>query len=355
MIAQLKSAILLDRRPIAIALTYVLLGNLALWWKGAPLPTGDSIWLNAFLYLTIILVWLVGKYLWMLVKTRKESAIAHSVVFLSSQLSAGYRAAPLFALLILFMPTFSALKGAIFRFNDYSWDNVFIQIDHTIHGTDPWLLLQPVFGFPVITYAISVAYQIWLLLIYAGVMIFFFRYDRPKLREQFLIMFFLGWAVAGTLLAILFASVGPCFVEPIFDVQRFAAQTAYLKSVEAHYPILVNDVQQLLLERYRNRSAELGAGITAMPSMHVALACLFWLSFRQLSKWAGWAGLLFLTLIQIGSVHLGWHYAIDGYFSIALTVLLWWLCSLWLDLSGKHGRAESLTLGPQNRFKTEYI
>lgn len=39
--------------------------------------------------------------------------------------------------------------------------------------------------------------------------------------------------------------------------------------------------------------------------------------------WVKWAGIANCALILFGSVLLGWHYAIDGYFSIAATIVIW--------------------------------
>ncbi|MCV5838215.1 phosphatase PAP2 family protein, partial [Escherichia coli] len=47
------------------------------------------------------------------------------------------------------------------------------------------------------------------------------------------------------------------------------------------------------------------------------------LSICRLNKKLGYFAYAFAILIQIGSVHLGWHYAIDGYVGTLLTVLLW--------------------------------
>ena len=38
---------------------------------------------------------------------------------------------------------------------------------------------------------------------------------------------------------------------------------------------------------------------------------------------AGWLVAAYALVIQIGSVHLGWHYAIDGYVGAALALSIW--------------------------------
>ena len=48
------------------------------------------------------------------------------------------------------------------------------------------------------------------------------------------------------------------------------------------------------------------------------------ISRRQINlAYSGYLTLIYLFFIQIGSVHLGWHYAVDGYASMILTWLLW--------------------------------
>lgn len=331
LIEQLKTAVYLDRRPMILAIIYIVFCNAALGYQGAARPSNLSIGANLLGYTICIFGWLAFRYIYMLVATRRESAIFHSIKFFKDLLPTFVRSTPLFVVMMLFMPTFSAMKGAIFQFNEYSWDQTFIEWDVWLHGTDPWLLLQPLLGFPVVTYAISVAYHAWLMLIYGGFLLVLSAYSRPHLREQFLCTFILIWGFIGTILAMIFASVGPCFADPILGIDRFTELTDYLVSVKAHYPILVSDTQDFLLDRYRNRNGDLGAGITAMPSVHVALACLFWLTARQVGKWLGYAAFAFLVIIQIGSVHLAWHYAVDGYVSIAITIGLWKLIGYWTN------------------------
>ncbi|WP_119301036.1 phosphatase PAP2 family protein [Dongia deserti] len=80
-------------------------------------------------------------------------------------------------------------------------------------------------------------------------------------------------------------------------------------------------VQDLL---YQQSDTGLGLGISAAPSMHVAST---WLIARMLQtyygRWPPSPVAAFLGVILIGSVHLGWHYALDGYVSIAAAWAPW--------------------------------
>ena len=44
-----------------------------------------------------------------------------------------------------------------------------------------------------------------------------------------------------------------------------------------------------------------------------------------LRRWPGRLFALYGLIILLGSVHLGWHYAVDGYVSILAVPMLWWL------------------------------
>jgi hypothetical protein len=74
------------------------------------------------------------------------------------------------------------------------------------------------------------------------------------------------------------------------------------------------------------RDDKIAGAIAAMPSLHVASACAFYLVARISNRRLGWAFFTFLVLMLLGSIHLGWHYAIDGYAGIAGTIAIWWGC-----------------------------
>ncbi len=86
--------------------------------------------------------------------------------------------------------------------------------------------------------------------------------------------------------------------------------------------------QQLLLHDYRASTLALGAGISAMPSLHNAMAVLFACAAWHANRRMGWLFSGYAVLIWIGSIHLGWHYAIDGIVAAVLTIAIWKLTGL---------------------------
>lgn len=43
---------------------------------------------------------------------------------------------------------------------------------------------------------------------------------------------------------------------------------------------------------------------------------------------------MFVTLIFIGSIHLGWHYAVDGLVAFAMMSAIWWAAGWFLETTG---------------------
>ena len=232
--------------------------------------------------------------------------------------------APMLGVAIILLPYFSAMKAAIPLFNEYSWDGFFIAWDRSIFfGLDAWQVLQPVIGYPIVTAFLGLLYQLWFLLLYPGVLFFAFAKIDPAIRRQFFLTYVLSWTVIGGGLATLLASVGPCFVGPMLGNSTFDAQMAYLNAANEQFPVMVLPVQEMLLERFAEADNGLGSGITAMPSMHCAIAFLFWIAMRRIHS--GWGAFfaVFFFITWISSVHLAYHYAVDGLVSLLAVAALW--------------------------------
>jgi hypothetical protein len=69
-------------------------------------------------------------------------------------------------------------------------------------------------------------------------------------------------------------------------------------------------------------------GVTAFPSMHLAITTHWVLMARAWRPWTLAVMLPYLAFMLLGSVLTGWHYAIDGYAGIAGACLTWWLAGV---------------------------
>jgi hypothetical protein len=130
--------------------------------------------------------------------------------------------------------------------------------------------------------------------------------------------------VLGNGFATWLSSAGPCYYGLVVgQPDPYAPLMEYLRWANTHFPVWALDVQQMLWSDYEAGALAVGRGISAMPSLHVATSTLVLLLAWRYGRWARWSAGLFVSLILIGSVHLAWHYAIDGYLSLVLTLLIW--------------------------------
>ena len=228
-------------------------------------------------------------------------------------------------LLPLFFASFSAFKTMIPAINPFRWDDTFAAWDAALHGgTDPWRLLQPVLGYPAVTAVVDWIYISWFAVVFGALFWQAFSVTNAERRMRFLLSFVLCWIVIGTVAATLLSSAGPVYLAPPAGSQfGYPDLLAYLQDVDRQYTILVVEAQEMLWQAYRSGEAHLGHGISAMPSMHVAAAVLAVLLFWRSGPVARSGLILFAIMIFLGSIHLAWHYAIDGYVAAAMVVAIW--------------------------------
>jgi membrane-associated phospholipid phosphatase len=125
------------------------------------------------------------------------------------------------------------------------------------------------------------------------------------------------------------SSAGPCFLPVLFpdEAPRFAELNAYLQSVGQIYPLSSGIAKDYLWWIYTSGINEPG-GISAMPSMHNAQAALFVVAGYRLNRRLGHLLLAYAIVIFVGSVHLAWHYAVDGIAGAILALVIWWVAGL---------------------------
>lgn len=297
---------------------------------GIALPSPGQYVAYSQLYLWGLVLLVLGRGI-AIVLRRPERPLLDFGRELAVRLPRIVAAAPVLLALIVFMALFGKVKAAIPAINPFAWDGAFVEWDLALFGTDPWRILQPVLGYPAVTATIGALYKLWLGLIFAGSWFFAAYIDDRRLRARYLISYFAIWFVIGSVLAIALSSVGPVFLEPIAGNAHFAEQTRYLAAAHAEVPNVAVTAQEYLLSTYHAGRPGLGAGISAMPSMHVALALLFWLAVRRQSRAAGRIFAVFLAIIAAGSVHLAYHYAVDGILAAAVTLAIWKLAGLVTD------------------------
>lgn len=180
------------------------------------------------------------------------------------------------------------------------------QIDAAIFGTDPWRLLHQV----TIPW-IDPIYISWSSVKFATLIILFLS-PRTERRDALILAYF-PIIATGALGQYLVPSAGPIFYEWVGHGNRFA-----------DLPVApwVEITRRYLWADYLRGGGSVGGGISAFPSIHVAVALWVALVVRALLprfQLIGWA---YFMAILIGSVYLGWHYAADGVASCIITLLV---------------------------------
>ena len=239
---------------------------------------------------------------------------------------------------------FSYLKAVIPLIEPFHLDPTLYRLDKAVHfGIDPWRLLHPLLGYKPVTYLINYGYAMWFLVLQWSLVMQAASTGDRRRRMQFLLTMALSWVLIGNVAATFLSSVGPCYYALVFDgPDPYQPLMAYLHEVEqalkvtiggqeVQVPFLALELQDTLWQSQVNGDYGLAKGISAAPSMHVASSWIIARLAWSMGRTAKIFGSLFLLLILVGSVHLGWHYAIDGYLAIAGAWVLWRLTGWWLD------------------------
>jgi hypothetical protein len=208
------------------------------------------------------------------------------------------------------------IKTAIPQVVPYYADPFLAELDRAIFLIDPWRITHFFIGdwgtgivddIYIAWHFVQICFGCWMIVT-----------RNLRLQTTALISYTLCWILLGGVGAMLFSSVGPCFYEQFYGATDFRPLMQNL----IHAPISA-EAQKYLLDSFD--TGNLGSGISAFPSMHVAIAVwealVVRMAFRnRILTAAAWA---WVFVICVGSVHLGWHYAVDGIFAAAGAVCFW--------------------------------
>lgn len=252
----------------------------------------------------------------------------------------------LFAVLLA---TFNTFKQRALPQAGFGFDASFAKVDRMLFlGNDPWRVTHEVFASPFATWTIDLAYHAWFAPMTLGVMACaFLPISADRLRYRYLISYGLLWIVGGSLLAFLFPAAGPCFQPTSIGsvagfgplAERLAEQRDWLQANGLPGGLTALQYQASLLGLFGQGDLTMGAGISAMPSMHNGLATLFAIVAFQFSRTIGWMMAAYAAFIWLGSIHLGWHYAVDGPVAALAAIAIWRATGPLVDhLLGKRSR-----------------
>ena len=228
-----------------------------------------------------------------------------------------------FAGCLIFSSAFTFVKTSMPYINPFYADEAFAVWDKVLHGgVDPWIWTHQFADYISANGVAMLYFVIW------GFPAAFFPFvlavsdNDEERKKRFLILFAFVWIGLGNFVALAGSSVGPVYYDRLLGTDRFgdlliALQTSGIADTR------VGMVQDGLWRIYQEYSQVAGSGISAFPSVHVGVATLTAIYMCERSKWLAPLAIAFLAAIQFSSVYVGWHYAIDGYFSFAAVMGVW--------------------------------
>jgi hypothetical protein len=309
-------AVYLEHRALLwISTAYIAGGGLALAWLGREWPIRlTSGWLP--------LAWAVASLVWLFWQYLRHPRRARAILAPERLLGA-------LLVILLVEPlqiTLQALKQAIGQVVGFPLDPSLSRIDLLIHGTHAWIVYARLLPSWTWVRAIDGLYVVWFLVVIG--FLFWASWSHVRaLRQRALVAFLLLSISGATVAAWTGASAGPCYYRfnaPASSAGLYDELTDRLDAYGATgRELFARRTQRWLWDLHARDQAETFSGVSAMPSLHVANVVLFALVAWQRSRILGGLMAAYAAVIQVGSVILAWHYAVDGYVGAALAVACW--------------------------------
>lgn len=228
--------------------------------------------------------------------------------------------------MLLFTSMFSSIKTSFPYGRGFPYDVTHANIDKMIHfGVDPWRLLYAVAQHPWVLRLAEMNYNVlWFLVCYFSLYWVVTSPRASRFRVRFVLSWFASWILVGNVVAGMYLSAGPAFYAHVTgDTERFGGQMAFLASSATETSSAVN-MQNYLWRLHETGNMGFGSGISAFPSMHVALITLITLYINEFNPKIGRYLWIYVAFVMMSSVYLGWHYAIDGYVSLVMVTAIYW-------------------------------
>lgn len=240
---------------------------------------------------------------------------------------------PLLLLPALLWPSllagYTTAKVAIPFIVGYGWDGFWADADRAIFGRDAWAISVPLVEWAPVRLWEWVYSAGWGFVLFAWLAALPFFLPRRRLAIAYTATF-ACWLVGGCIFAFATSAAGPAFahiVDPAL-ADRFLPMRQHLAlALSPEGPIRRS--QEVLAIALQKRVAIPGSGISAMPSMHLAMTTIYILTARR--SWWLVPSCLFWLIIFIGSAYFGYHYWLDGIFAALVAIVCWKGAELLLD------------------------
>ena len=301
-----------------VPMTIAAATQIALWWfawrMGLARPPLFQVY--GILGCTVLVSGGLAVFLFRLIqmmRRRERSPLARSAQWLRENAPRIFMAVLAVQISSAAAAAFAALKSALPSVTPFWLDHGLASAELRLVGIHPWELSHWLFGWA--TPAVDLVYFSW---IFAQMLAFYaILVLKPSpLKTRALVSYSYAWLILGVGGAYLLSSAGPIFYDRIFGGSEFAGLHAALRDAP-----MAQHAASKLWEAYSLRQIGVASGISAMPSLHVALA--LWLALILKGSRAAILGWLYFALICLGSVHLGWHYASDGVVGAIGFGLIW--------------------------------
>lgn len=277
-------------------------------WTGYPgNPKGENSLTVALVVVTLTALGRFLIFLWSLWKSKND----HPLAAIRSAIPAATLAFMPIAIGVLaigaFLVSMSYLKSMITAIVPF-WADDMLAASDRLMLVDPQAIAIAIH--PSLP-SLGLFYGLWHAAHIGGIL--WVLHWRSPDKGRHILSFMLTWGI-GMFFAYVFSSAGPIFTG-IYD--------------PAIAPESVRRPAAILWANYQARGALIGGGISAFPSLHVAIAA--WLAIVLRDRGFTWFGVAFLLGIFVCSVILGWHYVLDGVAGAAIALLADRISRAWLS------------------------